>query len=47
MRLTTVQLADYHAQGFLVLPALFSRAEVDVLRAELPRLFAEDYSQHP
>lgn len=42
MRLTTAQLADFRAQGFLVLPALFSRAEVDVLRAELPRLFAED-----
>jgi ectoine hydroxylase len=42
VRLTTAQLADFHAQGFLVLPALFSRAEVDVLRAELPRLFAED-----
>src|SRR5574341_731706 len=42
MRLTTAQLAEFHGQGFLVLPALFSRAEVDVLRAELPRLFAED-----
>ena len=42
MRLTAAQLADFHAQGFLVLPALFSRAEVEVLRAEVPALFAED-----
>jgi len=42
MRLTAGQLADFHTQGFVVLPALFSRAEVDVLRGELPRLFAED-----
>jgi L-proline 4-hydroxylase len=42
MRLTVTQLADFDVQGFLVLPALFSRAEVDVLRAPLPRLFAED-----
>jgi ectoine hydroxylase len=42
VRLTTAQLADLRAQGFLVLPALFSAAEVDVLRAELPRVLAED-----
>lgn len=42
MRLTATQLTDFHAQGFLILPALFSRAEVDVLRAELPRLLAEE-----
>ena len=42
MRLTATQLADFRTQGFLILPELFSRAEVDVLRAELPRLFAED-----
>jgi ectoine hydroxylase len=42
MRLTKAQLAEFHAQGFLILPALFSPVEVSVLRAELPRLFAED-----
>jgi hypothetical protein len=42
MRLTAAQLARFHEDGFLVLPGLFSRAEVDVLCADLPRLFAED-----
>ena len=44
VQLTRAQLADFHAQGFLILPALFSRAEVEVLRAEVPALFAEDTS---
>jgi ectoine hydroxylase len=44
MRLAAAQLADFHTQGFLILPRLFSRAEVDVLRAEVPRLFAEETS---
>jgi ectoine hydroxylase len=42
MRLTAAQLGDFHTQGFLILPALFSPAEVDVLRAEVPRLLAEN-----
>src|SRR5215468_12227624 len=42
MRLTATQLADFHSQGFLILPGLFSQAEVDILRAEVPRLFAEE-----
>jgi ectoine hydroxylase len=42
MRLTAEQLAAFHADGFLILPALFSPAEVAVLQAEVPRLFAED-----
>ena len=42
MRLTAAQLARLQADGFLALRTLFSRAEVDALRAELPRLFAED-----
>jgi ectoine hydroxylase len=42
MRLTGAQLAEFHTQGFLILPALFSPDEVAVLQAELPRLFAED-----
>jgi len=42
MRLTAAQLARFHEDGFLVLPGLFSRAEVDCLCADLPRLFAED-----
>ena len=42
MRLTPDQLDRYRVDGFLVLPGLFSGAEVEVLRAELPRLFTED-----
>jgi ectoine hydroxylase len=42
MQLTSAQVAQFHADGFLVLPGHFSRAEVDVLRTELPRVFAED-----
>jgi ectoine hydroxylase len=42
MQLTGVELARFHEDGFLVLPRLFSRREVEVLRAELPRLFVED-----
>jgi L-proline 4-hydroxylase len=42
MRLTGAQLAEFHAQGFLILPALFSPDEVAVLQAELPRLFGEE-----
>ena len=42
MRLTEAQIARFAADGFLVLPAHFSRAEVEALRADLPRLFAED-----
>ena len=41
MRLTDTQLARFHEDGFLVLPSLFSAAEVGALRSELPRLFAE------
>jgi ectoine hydroxylase len=42
VQLTDAQLAEFHAQGFLILPGLFSAGEVGVLRADLPRLFAED-----
>jgi ectoine hydroxylase len=42
MQLSDTELARFHEDGFLVLPQLFSPGEVDVLRAELPRLFAED-----
>ena len=41
MRLTNSQLARYEDDGFLILPSLFSAAEVETLRSELPRLFAE------
>jgi L-proline 4-hydroxylase len=41
MRLTDEQVARFHADGFLVLPGLFSREEVALMRAELPALYAE------
>ncbi len=41
MNLTDAQIAQFRDDGFLILPALFSPEEVAVLKAELPRLFAE------
>ena len=41
MKLTDTQIARFRDDGFLILPSLFSPAEVAVLKAELPRLFAE------
>lgn len=41
MRLSQEQLDRYERDGFLVLPDLFSTPEIEVLRAELPALFAE------
>src|SRR5258708_19726878 len=42
MRLTPSQIERFRAQGFLVLPELFSRQEIAVLRDALPALYAED-----
>ncbi|MGH6718574.1 MAG: phytanoyl-CoA dioxygenase family protein [Alphaproteobacteria bacterium] len=42
MGLTEDQLERYERDGFLVLPKLFSAAEVAILGAELPALFADD-----
>lgn len=42
MRLSDDQLGRFERDGFLILPRLFSTAEVDTLRARLPALFAED-----
>ena len=41
-RATTGELAALDEHGFVVVPALLSRAEVDVLDAEFERLVAED-----
>ena len=41
MKLTDRQIAQFRDDGFLILPSLFSPDEVEVLKAELPRLFAE------
>jgi len=40
MRLTPAQLAEFEEQGYLFLPSLFSPAEIDVLNAEVPKIFA-------
>ena len=42
MRLTPEQIAAYHEDGFLVVPACFSPEEVDLLRQETYREFAID-----
>jgi len=43
MRLSEEQLASLNSQGFLVLPDLFSRAEVDALRSRMPAVFADGH----
>ncbi len=40
MRLTQAQLRQLDRDGFLILPGLFSQAEVAAIRARLPALFA-------
>ncbi len=42
MNLTPTQLERFERDGFLILPKLFSAAEVAVLLRELPALFADD-----
>ena len=42
MRLTEAQVERFHRDGFVILPELFSRDEIEILRAPLPRLFADD-----
>ena len=42
MRLSDQQLAQFHRDGLLLLPDLFSAREVETLRGRLPTLFAED-----
>lgn len=42
MRLTDAQIRAFEENGLLVLPGLFSREEAKRLKAELPKLFAED-----
>ncbi|MGI9334222.1 MAG: phytanoyl-CoA dioxygenase family protein, partial [Gammaproteobacteria bacterium] len=43
MMLSAAQLGQLDEQGFLILPGLFSDAEVDVMRTRLPALFAEQH----
>jgi L-proline 4-hydroxylase len=42
MRLTESQVEEFDREGFLFFPALFSAAEVETLREEVPRLYAEE-----
>ncbi len=41
MQLSPAQIETLARDGFLVLPELFTRNEIDILRAEVPRLMAE------
>ncbi len=41
MRLSDEQIKRFEEDGFLVMPNLFSAAEVALMRAQLPGLFAE------
>lgn len=42
MRLTDVQLRRLDEDGFLIIPDAFSKDEVDVLRAQVPPMLAQD-----
>jgi ectoine hydroxylase-related dioxygenase (phytanoyl-CoA dioxygenase family) len=42
MQLSQQQLESYQKNGFLILENYFSHTELDIIRAELPQLFAED-----
>jgi ectoine hydroxylase len=41
MKLTSEQLQTYENQGYLFSPNLFSQAEVNVMKGELPRIYAD------
>ena len=43
MQLTQTQVDKFQQDGFLMLPDLFSRLEVDALRARMPGLFSESH----
>ena len=42
MYITDQQIQDYRREGYLLLPALFSRAEVQAMKDALPAVLAED-----
>jgi len=46
MKLTEQQIRAFDEQGYLLIPNQFSRAEVDVLRRELPGIFAQDRKEN-
>lgn len=47
MRLTDAQLQGLDQDGFLVLPDIFTRDEVEILRAPVPALMAERRPENP
>jgi len=42
MQLTQEQIDFYHKQGYLFLPNCFTQAEIDLMKSQLPTVFAED-----
>jgi ectoine hydroxylase len=42
MRLNAEQIRQFHEEGFLILPNLFSKSEIDILRAHQEALFKEE-----
>jgi ectoine hydroxylase len=42
MKLSSEQMLNYEQDGFLFLPELFSSKELEILKRQLPRLFAEE-----
>jgi ectoine hydroxylase-related dioxygenase (phytanoyl-CoA dioxygenase family) len=42
MRLNQDQMRFYEENGYLLLPNCFSKADVEIMKAELPGIFAED-----
>jgi len=42
MYVSNEQIQEYRRDGYLLLPALFSRGEVQAMKDELPAVFAED-----
>lgn len=42
MKLTNEQIDFYHQEGYLLIPNSFDPAEVEVLKAQLPIVYAED-----
>ena len=41
MQLTPAQVDEYQREGYLFFPGLFTPAEIGILNAEVPKLYAE------
>lgn len=42
MKFSAAQIAEFEEQGYLFLPSVFSKAEIDLLRAEVPGIYATE-----